>query len=606
MADNGFTKAEVTLAKIVATPTLSAWAQAYNAGSLFAVLSLQQDATEKRQPGTLGELGKKIIDALEQEYYTLEEKNLASIAQAVNAAIATLGNQPHIKLSIAVGSVIQNVLYVFVMGNGRVLLQRGNKLGTILKASDSLEAASGFLQDSDTIIVETPQFYAIVPDAILQPALAGSPQETVEVLSPTIHGQDGGGTAALIVHYSKPQQESMVHTQEGTTIQDAAGQNMQQQNVPPTTFSLPIEKLTPLVVLLTSMFFRLTARMPMLLKQILPRNFVFSGRNRLFLGLACLLLILLVASAVTAMNKQQATKRQQQFQEVSNRAEQKLAEGEALLPLNKNLARENLSEAKRIIDEEIEQFPESTSERKELDLLGKRIEETLATAAQINMVTPVAVGETQSKPLTYALKNNSLRYTTEVDGLLFGIDQTGIYKSTNPNQKGAAIVKNSDTWAETAGLGLYLTNLYVLDKSVKQIIKLVPSGSTAYTSSNYFIDTQEMLGNAVALTIDGNIWVLTKDGAIHKYLRGKPETFAIAGLDNPMQNPTRIQTFADTDKLYVLDNGNSRLVVLSKNGSYQSQYHANIFKNAREMQVVEKNKKIYILAEGKVWEISIQ
>ncbi len=40
----------LTFAKIVATPTNSAWSQAYSAGMLFTVLSLKSKETEEDSP----------------------------------------------------------------------------------------------------------------------------------------------------------------------------------------------------------------------------------------------------------------------------------------------------------------------------------------------------------------------------------------------------------------------------------------------------------------------------------------------------------------------------------------------------------------------------
>ena len=83
-------------AKVVAIPTLYTWCQAYSAGSLFVVISL---ATKESQEETtkLSELGKKTIDALEAEYFSLEVKDLASI----KTALATVSSQIPPQLSFS-------------------------------------------------------------------------------------------------------------------------------------------------------------------------------------------------------------------------------------------------------------------------------------------------------------------------------------------------------------------------------------------------------------------------------------------------------------------------------------------------------------------------
>jgi dihydrofolate reductase len=55
-----------------------------------------------------------------------------------------------------------------------------------------------------------------------------------------------------------------------------------------------------------------------------------------------------------------------------------------------------------------------------------------------------------------------------------------------------------------------------------------------------------------------------------------------------------------------LDNGNSRVVVFDKTGSYKAQYQADVIKSAKDFEVLEKDKKIYVLSGGKVYEITLK
>ncbi|MBI2594317.1 hypothetical protein HYW39_01315 [Candidatus Curtissbacteria bacterium] len=49
-------------AKIVASPTVSSWSQAYNAGKLFAVVSLEKRENEEDANESLATLGKNILE----------------------------------------------------------------------------------------------------------------------------------------------------------------------------------------------------------------------------------------------------------------------------------------------------------------------------------------------------------------------------------------------------------------------------------------------------------------------------------------------------------------------------------------------------------------
>ena len=108
------------------------------------------------------------------------------------------------------------------------------------------------------------------------------------------------------------------------------------------------------------------------------------------------------------------------------------------------------------------------------------------------------------------------------------------------------------------------------------------------------------------MAIDGSVYILFKNGTINKYTRAKKDSFEVSGLDKQLASPTRIFTNADADNLYVLDNGNSRVVVLDKDGKFKEAYSASVLKKAKDFDVSEIAKKIFILSGGKVYQIDIK
>ena len=96
------------------------------------------------------------------------------------------------------------------------------------------------------------------------------------------------------------------------------------------------------------------------------------------------------------------------------------------------------------------------------------------------------------------------------------------------------------------------------------------------------------------------------NGTINKYTRGEEESFEITGLTTNFSSPTRILTSEDFDNIYILDRGNSRIVVLDKEGKFVSSYSANVIKNAKDFDVNEANKKIFVLSGDKVYQIDLK
>jgi len=99
---------------------------------------------------------------------------------------------------------------------------------------------------------------------------------------------------------------------------------------------------------------------------------------------------------------------------------------------------------------------------------------------------------------------------------------------------------------------------------------------------------------------------LKSDGTILKFIQGKKEAFGVAGLDKPIKNPKAIFTNEDTEALYILDNGNSRVVVLEKSGEYHSQYLWSGISEATGLAVSEQENKIFLFSQNKIYAIEIR
>ena len=107
------------------------------------------------------------------------------------------------------------------------------------------------------------------------------------------------------------------------------------------------------------------------------------------------------------------------------------------------------------------------------------------------------------------------------------------------------------------------------------------------------------------MAIDSSVYILFPDGSIRKYTRAQPDSFSLTGLDTPFSNPTKIFTDKETESVYVLDSGNSRIVKLSKDGAFQKSYPVDRAGQAKDFEVMEQDNKILLLSNDKIWEISL-
>jgi hypothetical protein len=306
---------DLIFSKIVALPNPSSWSQVYSAGKLFAVLSLKRDAVPGELLDSLNVVGRGVLDGLEEEFFTIETKDLLSIKQAL---AVTLQNLPEeITSSFAAAVFIDNVLYLFAKRGSKAFIKRGGKFGTILDSIDenakSMASCSGLLEDGDLIILATKPFLDVVGPSLLFSSLDNlPPNEIAESLAPRVHEKDDGGAAVFIIKYIKGIPEQSRYLEE--TKEDAQH----------------------------------TRNYTSFLKKYLPIQ--FSHSKKLFLTVAVAILIILVSSIFFAVKKQNDTKNKALFEEVYVYALKKYDEGNSLLDLNKTLAIDSLTISKKLLN----------------------------------------------------------------------------------------------------------------------------------------------------------------------------------------------------------------------------------------------------------------
>lgn len=195
---------------------------------------------------------------------------------------------------------------------------------------------------------------------------------------------------------------------------------------------------------------------------------------------------------------------------------------------------------------------------------------------------------------------------------IYVANQTGIFSAVRSNGQASVsqVAKPSDKWSNITGIKVFAGNLYLLDPVANQIWKyqgtdfgftdLVP-----YLKTGISVD----LSKVVDFSIDGFVYVLSQTGSIVKFSSGSVQDFTITGLDVPFSNPTSIFATDETKNIYILDSGNSRVVVLNKDGVYQSQYIfpvSSIQSPGTTVLADETVKKIFLLSGSKIYSIDLK
>ncbi len=657
--------ANLAFSKVVATPTELAWSQAYSAGSLFATISLQTTTSPTSDSENLGSIGKDLISTLESEFFTLETKDLESIKLAITTTFARI--HENISQSFVICYLNENILYLYASGEGKAVLKRGEKIGTVLEgeSGNSIKSASGYVQPRDIIILQTKQFIRIISASTLASSLDKNiPSEITEELAPHIHEKAEGGASAIVLSYSESvvsqEEAAAVASVAATSIDSQVHEGLQKMNedaeetpenpvsevneklnqsmneneintnpnkpvLPPTSPSpsqaedisgivkseptassdRPIENPAPKNLGLDN---DLTS--PYATPQKSKRKLGIGGLRKLprsrkiILIVGILLFTIIIIASLFAVMNQKNSNNEELFNGIYNEARAKFEEGQSLKDLNASLAQENFQQAQQILEKNKDTFPEGSSEDDQIEALLEQVNSQLSgssSGSSSNSTSSATeVDKSESKVLSAQIDNPNGTYFTQNEDFIYFLDSKGVNKiDKGNNEKELAIDKD---WETAGGIGVFGSNIYVLDKT-ENIFKFVPTGSD-FAKSNYLTGSPDLKDSA-AMGIDGSIYVLNTDGTVDKYTKGSKVDFSITGLEKPLSSPTRIVSYEDDTNLYILDKGNSRIVVLDKDGKFVKAYSSDIIKSAKDIDPQEANKAIFVLASDKIYKIAM-
>lgn len=593
----------IQVTKITASSTPTAWSQAYHAGNLTAVVTVtpktKDDAT------SLAIVGKDLLNTFESEYFTIENKNLATIKDAVETTYKKSATTHHI--SFLVAAAIQNTLYVVLGGSGDIFLLRKGKIGTLLeqKGDKEILSSSGFLEHGDIVVLAAPAFMQLVDKEKLFATLTENPlTDAGDLLTPVIHAASEGDATALFLKYEdenpplvqeEKEEESKEAKKEILETKDAAPEHVEEhpkEHEPIIDHQLPQEeKAEPIF------------SKPLDMTPTTKKKTALPHRKKLLLTIILVLLVVLGAAIYFALAKQKSMQQQAVFNAAYPTAQSKYDEGVGLLDLNVTVARQDLTDAKQILEGAKDKLPVDSQEGKKVQELLQKVNDKLAIASNANAVSATKTAPTDGTVLAYALTHPEINYLTEDTANIYTIDDQAITQISKKTQTAKKIVTAS--WKSVGGFAAYLGNFYVLDTTAG-IFKFVGSGAK-YTKSNYLAPgVTPDLSQAKDIAIDGSIWVIESDGTILKFTKGKQDTLTITGLDKPLSSPTRVVTNVDMDNVYILDNGNGRIVVIDKNGVYKAQYATGLLKNATQLAVDEKGKTATFISSGTAYQINLK
>jgi hypothetical protein len=626
-------KPTLSFAKIVASPSESAWSQAYNAGNLFVCLSLFMP--EPVEGVSLLALGKDVFNLLQSEFFSLEEKTPDAIKEAIR--ISTSKVPEGVDVSIALANFKDHSLTVFIAGSGKIVMKRREKVGTLLQKQGTFSGettfASGFLENGDTVVLETGQFAQGVTLEQLKEALdLDLPNDIVESLSPAMHAHDNGAQSAIVVRFSGPTPPTPQETvAEDEKVEEPKDEITEKEASEPESEKEPEEEATlgsvasepaieehpdkedtekPELVIEKESFADEEDEQPKSSGIHLPTlpsmpkpGMQLTHKRKLYLSIAVILFFLLAISIFFTVTKQNDEQRQAIFKDVYASAQKDYETGQGIESLNPEGSRENYLRAESTLKEGKEKIAAGTEEYKQIEDLLAKVTAELQGAPEPETNTLQEAEPPANSLIAVAKDNSGAKGFGQNTTTVYMINNDVVTSVTKSNGNKKELVENDKDWTSPQAVVPYQSNFYVLDQK-NGVLKFVPSGDT-YTKSSYFTGTAPNLSKATGMAIDSSVWIVTSDGKVLKYTRGSQDTFGITGIDKPLRNPSKIVTDGTMESIYVMDNGNRRIVKFDKKGAFQKAYPAGVIANAKEFDIDQKDNRILILANDKVYALPL-
>ncbi len=359
-----------------------------------------------------------------------------------------------------------------------------------------------------------------------------------------------------------------------------------------------------------------------------------NKRNRILLSLSLIFFVLFIANIITASMRKEKIQLQNQYNDLVALITQKQNQAEANLLYSNNEGAEQLfGEIQGLLDK----LPRNTDEqKKQLAAFQDKFNSQIEEIRHVERVDPALVSDfsilnSRANPDNIVLATEANKIYAADSGqksvyiLGLGDNQvTTVTELAQPitqltmpvlNQNNLIDYYNGDSIArfsidkeaidvlpidlpgdrtDCAAADTYSGRLYLLAPEEGQIYRYNQSAS-GFSSPYAWMRDKADLTQAVDMSIDGNIYVLAKNGKVMKFLRGQSVQFGLGIIDPPLDNAAEIFVSPELDFIYIMEPAGQRIAVFDKSGQFIKQYKSDKFTDLKDFVVDEQSKVIYCL-----------
>ncbi len=599
--------------------------------SFFAVLDLDSDDAFTKGRQFLSELSDFYFDSEstssgEKLKTTYDEAQKKLATKDASGAVSEYG--------LLLASISGKVLYLIGKGAVEAYLKRAEKVSSLLSVGAPDQLISGFLTESDKILLSTKSLISLLGED-LGKCLKIPLDNFEEDITDRIGTSDlkNQCLAALIVEIEEdsvdvPAIEESTVSELPTSVSYKSDSDLIPQE---TSFESKSNPLLALKTVLTN-----TLAFIWQLKRFFPK----SGRAKLITAI-----VLIVIITIGVGFKIKATKDNQknaQFNQIlqeskddynaakglaslnpveaKNKLDSALTKANSALSLKpgnidaQNLKKQIETDSGSILQQfKVTDFPlfldmdlvKNNFRAQNLSLSTNKL---LLLDPAVKTLVAIDIAKKSNQILSGSAQLGDAQSSSLNGGLAFiASKDKGILKIDTTNSKLTTVAKSDSEIGQIADIYGFGGNIYVVDSIKNQIWKYLPTAD-GYSDKRAYLtsDTKADLSNSIRMQIESSVYVLKKDGEILRFTKGEKDNFSIGGLDKGIKDPKSFFVSSDTDNLYLLDSGNSRLLILTKTGAYKSQMTGDKFATATDLVVDEQAKKVYLLDGGKIYSVDLK
>jgi hypothetical protein len=355
-----------------------------------------------------------------------------------------------------------------------------------------------------------------------------------------------------------------------------------------------------------------------------------GARKRVFL-LAALALLILVPAVVLAMTLVPGANSRAEAERLTERAEMALLGGQSALDAgDKVTARERFTEAQDYLAQAIELDGLNEHRSRLVATIESELQEVLQIVPLYGLTDPMLTFPAEARPQRVLVMNDAiyvldagrqavvryrfnpanrevlepegqivLRQGDVVDGAVAGtltdmawlplipsvedrpslliIDRNNNVFRFDERVVGVSLmdIAGRGSWGSIGQIQTYGQRIYIADDALGAIYRINPADLSTPAENWFAGPTQPDLSGLVAMEIDGDIWVLLRDGVIVRYRGGEQEPFSPENSIGLAEDPVDMfVTSQATANIYLVDADQDRILVYDKGGAYLSQLRA--------------------------------